>query len=248
MIGDQKISPLSFVSDIVNNDYRTVEVFRKYGIEYCCAGKWPLQSVCDAKGLDAVKIIKELEASRQTYCIPNTIQFGEWDIDFLVDYIINIHHAYLKKVLPETKVQLEEFAISHSKKIPKLTRLVQAFHELANEMLPHLQHEEDILFPYIRQIAHAFQNKESYAGLLVRTLRKPIENVMHHEHETVHTLIGSIRQLTDQYNYAPYTCIHHKVIFLKLFEIDNDLAVHLHLETDILFPQAIELEKKLLHQ
>lgn len=248
MTGAQNISPLSFVSDIVNNDYRTAEVFRKYGIEYCCAGRWPLRIICESKNLDPAKIINELEASMQTICIPNTIQFGEWDIDFLVDYIINIHHAYLKKVLPETKVQIEEFAIAHSKKFPELTSLVQRFHDLANEMLPHLQHEEDILFPYIRQIAHAFHNKESYAGLLVRTLRKPVENVMQHEHATVHTLISQIRQLTDLYTPPQNACTNHKVIFLKLREIDNDLTMHLHLETDILFPRAIEMEKKLLHQ
>jgi regulator of cell morphogenesis and NO signaling len=113
-------------------------------------------------------------------------------------------------------------------------------------MLPHLQHEEEIIFPYIRQIAHAYDNKESYAGLLVRTLRKPVENVMHHEHEAVHKILGNMRQLTNHYTPPQHACTNHKVTFLKLLEIDNDLTQHMYLENDILFPRAIEMEKKLL--
>ena len=242
-----KINPLSFVSDIVNSDYRTAEVFRKYGIEYCCAGKLPLQIICESKNLDFTEIVKELENVMQTICIPNTLPFERWSIDFLIDYIINIHHAYLKKDLPETGVQLEKFAADHQKNFPQLIELVQVFNELVTEMMPHLQHEEEIIFPYIRQIAHAYNNKESYANLLVRTLRKPVENIMQHEHETVHKILSQIRQLTNQYTPPQHACTNHKVTYLKLLEIDNDLARHMYLENSILFPRAIEMEKKLLH-
>jgi len=242
----QKISPLSFVSDIVNNDYRTAEVFRKYGIEYCCAGKWPLQMICESKDLDFTEIIRELENAMSTICVPNTLPVEKWSIDFLIDYIINIHHAYLKKDLPETGEQLERFATEHQKKFPELTELVRVFNNLTSEMLPHLQHEEEIIFPYIRQIAHAFDNKESYAGLLVRTLRKPVANVMQHEHESVQKTLNQIRQLTNYYTPPPHACTNHKVTYSKLHEIDNDLARHMYLENNILFPRAIEMEKKLI--
>lgn len=204
--------------------------------------------ICESKNLDFVQIVKELENAMRTVYIPNTIQFENWDIDFLIDYIINIHHAYLKRDMPETGLQLERFAADHRKKFPELMELVQVFNDLTTEMLPHLQHEEAIIFPYIRQITHAYDNKESYAGLLVRTLRKPVENVMQHEHESVHKTLGQMRQLTNQYNPPQHACTNHKVTFLKLLEIDNDLVQHMYLENDILFPRAIEMEKKLLHQ
>ena len=243
----QKIDPLSFVSDIVNNDYRTAEVFRKYGIEYCCAGRWPLQMICESKSLDYTQIVKELEKAMQTICIPNSLEFEKWDIDFLIDYIINIHHAYLKKHLPEASVQLEIFVTDHRKKYPELVELLKVFNELIADMMPHLRHEEEIIFPYIRQIAHAYDNKESYAGLLVRTLRKPVENVMQHEHETVHKILSQLRRLTNDYTPPQHACTNHKVNFLKLLEIHNDLTRHMYLENSILFPRAIEMEKKLLY-
>ncbi|WP_207515675.1 DUF542 domain-containing protein [Longitalea luteola] len=241
-----KISPFSFVSDIVTNDYRTAEVFRKYGIEYCCGGKWPLKMVCESKNLDLAAVVKELEQSTQTISIPYTIPFETWDIDFLIDYIINIHHVYLKKALPDTKEQLAKFANGHRRKYPELTALEVVFNDLLTDMLPHMVHEEEIIFPYIRQIAHAYDHKESYAGLLVRTLRKPVETVMHHEHESIHKILRAMRQLTGQYTPPPDACTNHRVMYFKLLEIENDLRQHIHLENNILFPRAIDMEKKLL--
>ena len=242
----RKIDPLSSVSDIVNNDYRTAEVFRKHGIEYCCAGKWPLQMILESKELDPATIIEELELSIHPIGKRHSLPYEKWDIDFLIDYIVNIHHAYLKKALPDTKEQLEKFAEGHYKQFPKLTELELVFKSLALEMLPHLQHEEEIIFPYIRQISHAFHNNASYASLLVRTLRKPVENVMDHEHESVNKILTQMRQLTNSYTAPERSCTNHRVIFLKLLEIDTDLAQHMHLENAILFPRSIEMEKKLL--
>jgi regulator of cell morphogenesis and NO signaling len=246
--GAKRIDGNSFVSDIVSNDYRTADVFRKYGIDFCCGGRWPLQIICETKGIDIAVIKKELEQAIRTICLPNTLKFDEWNIDFLTEYVINVHHVYLRKALPEAKEQLLNFMEGHQKKFPYLADLLHVFVELSKEMFPHLQQEETIIFPYIRQIAHAYNSKESYAGLLVRTLRKPVENVMQHEDESVNKSLWQMRRLTNNYSLPEGACISHKVTFLKLLEIDNDLVQHMHLENDILFPRAIAMEKELLER
>ena len=236
------------VSEIVREDYRTADVFRKHDIDLCCGGKWPLEMVCETKNLDYKIIKKELEEAVRTITIHNTLRFDEWDIDFLTDYIVNVHHQYLRTALLEAKDYLLNFLEGHLKKFPQLADLLKILNSLSTEMFPHLEQEETIIFPYIRQIAHAYYSQESYAGLLVRTLRKPVENVMHHEHETVNTILQQMRQITDNYTLPEGACISHKVTFMKLLEIDNDLVQHIHLENDILFPRAIAMEKELLER
>ena len=238
----------SSVSEIVREDYRTADVFRKYDIDFCCGGKWPLRMVCETKNLDYEVIKQELEDSVRTITIHNTLRFDEWDVDFLTDYIVNVHHQYLRKALPEARGYLVNFLDGHLKKFPYLGDLLKIFDRLRREMLPHLDQEETILFPYIRQIAHAYYSKESYAGLLVRTLRKPVENVMRHEHEIVNTILIQMRHITDNYTLPEGACVSHKVTFMKLLEIDNDLVQHMHLENDILFPRSIAMEKELLER
>lgn len=240
------INPDWSVSDIVKADYRAAEVFRKYGIEYCCGGKWPLRAVCESKDVDVNVVIAELKRSLRTIHLPSSLNCEDWNINFLTDYIVNVHHTYLKKALPETKDELARFVENHKARFSYLQELLKAFVELFNETIPHLQQEETIIFPYIRQIAHAYNNKESYAALLVRTLRKPVENVMHHEHEYLNKLLGLLRQLTNGYRAPENACVSHRVVFLKLLELDNDLVQHLYLENDILFPRAIAMERELL--
>ena len=120
------------------------------------------------------------------------------------------------------------------------------FDLLIKQLMPSMEREEEVLFPYIRQIAHAHRHKESYAALLVRTLRKPVEETMFKGHETVTNIILSIRKLTNQYTTPENVCISHKVVIAKLKELDNDLMQHLYLEQSILFPRAMAIEREVL--
>lgn len=241
-----EINDDSMVTDIVANDYRTSAVFRKYDIEFCCGGRVPLQLACEMHGLDKEAIKKELKDSIRNIHITNVIDFNSWDIDFLIDYIKNIHHTYLLKNLPEISDILDRFAEGHQKKYTWLPDLLASFKNLKSFLLPHLEHEEQVIFPYIKQIAHAYQSREPYASLLVRTLRKPVEDLMKQEHEHIRTYLHLSRELTANYAPPPHACVTHKVCFSKLQELDNDLVQHTHLENNILFPKAIAIEKELL--
>src|SRR5436190_1602224 len=119
----RKINNNSSVSEIVSKHYRTADVFRKYGIDFCCGGKLPLRTACELRELDLEIIQEELETSLRTLCISNSLKFDEWNIDFLTDYLVNIHHEYLKKSLPAAIEYLDRFVEGHKKKYPYLVEL-----------------------------------------------------------------------------------------------------------------------------
>ena len=238
----------SFVSDIVREDYRTASVFRKYDIDFCCGGKWALGTVCEMKGIDFDPLKEELEDSVKNIHLSNTLQFDNWNVDFLTEYIVNVHHQYLRDALPQIKSHLTHFIADHAEKYPYLNEVMKQFIYLTKDILPHLGQEEEILFPYIRQISHAYESKESYASLLVRTLRKPVEEVMHREHETVSKVLQRLRDLTNNYTPPVEACVSHRVAFSLLKELDDDLSQHMYLENNILFPKAVSMEKELLQR
>ena len=109
-----------------------------------------------------------------------------------------------------------------------------------------MKHEENMFFPYIKQIYHAHKHRESYARLLIRTLLKPLEEVMLKDHETTGSYLNKLRAITNNYKLPDNACISHRVIFAKLEELDKDLVQHIHLESNILFPKAIAMEQDLL--
>jgi regulator of cell morphogenesis and NO signaling len=198
------------------------------------------------RGIDAAAILAELETATRTIHVSTQLDFANWDIDFLIDYLINVHHRYLKKSLPETQHVLAEFSKEHNKKFPYLVELEKKFDLLIKKLVPSLLEEEEVIFPYIRQIAHAHQHKEPYAALFVRTMRKPVEETMFKGHEIVNDIILSIRTITNKYTTPENVCISHKVVIAKLKELDNDLMQHLYLEQSVLFPRAMAIEKEVL--
>ena len=235
-------------ADIVKKDYRTAAVFSHYGIEFCCGVRWPLSMVCEMKAIPADDLFRQLQQACRTIRVSNRLPFENWSIDFLADYIIHVHHQYLKQFLPQVEQQLEKFIEEHKKKYPDLAELGEGLRLLTKNMMPHLQQEEEILFPYLRQVAHAYTSRESYAVLLIRTLRKPVESIMQDEHSIIETLLNKFRSLTQYYTAPPNACTSHRLSYSMLQELDDDLVQHLYLENGVLFPKAIAMEKELLGQ
>lgn len=241
-----KIEPSSYITDIVKHDYRTADIFRKYDIDFCCGGKWPLDAICENKNLDTNKIMNELQNVVMQTASNAAIDFDSWDVVFLADYIFNVHHRYLNKALPEIKEVTTKFLEGHRNKFPELEEIEAIVKRFQKEIPPHMKQEEEIFFPYIKQIFYAHKNRESYAKLLIRTLRKPLEEVMLKEHESTGANLHRLRTITNNYTPPENACLTHKVTFSKLQELDNDLVQHIHLESNILFPKAIAMEQELL--
>ena len=233
------------IAEIVRNDYRTSDVFRAHGINYCCGGNVTLEETCDSRGLDYDGILRELEQATRTISLSNKTRFNEWKIDFLIDYIVNIHHAYLYDNLTPIKESVSAFVNSHQNKFPYLSDVEKLVDDLSVLILSHNRHEEEIIFPYIKQIDNAYRRKETYGSLFVKTLRKPFGSI-ETEHTKITQLLQELRKITNHYNYPEKACINHRVVFQKLRELDNDLEQHKHLENNILFPRVTEMERELL--
>jgi len=233
------------VSEIVREDYRTSDVFKKYGINYCCSGQTTLLEACTTREVEYNKIVEELNDATRNIHISNALQYSQWRLDFLIDFIVNVHHAYQKMTLSSLDADLTLFAESHSKNYPELEKILAQFLKLSLMILPHNRHEEEIIFPYIKQIENTHRRKETYGNLFVRTLRKPLSHI-ENEHEEISNVLREIQTLTNDYTCPAHACAKHQVIYKKLREFHEDMMQHKHLENNILFPRAIELEKELL--
>ena len=234
------------VRDIVAKHHQTADVFFRHGIDFCCGGKWPLEAVCTSKGMPVEELIAELETSLRNVQLPSNIRFEDWELPFLADFIVHVHHQYLKSAMPVTTAYVRLFLEGHEKKFPELKVIASLVSRLHASILTQIKQEEEVYFPYIKRIAHAHLHREPYADLLVRTLRKPLRTAIAQDLELQENLLQQIRTLTDQYTPPEKACLTHQVTFFKLKEFDHDLIQHLYLENTILFPRAIAMEEELL--
>lgn len=235
-------------AEIVNTDYRTAEVFLQYGIDFCTDNLTTLSSICYNMGIDEESIIRELDKSQISMNVSGTLNYADWNIGFLTDYIENIHHYYLRTALPVLDHYIQQVATDNTEKPTNFEELQRAFKVFSKNMLEHLLYEEETIFPYIRQIGNAFYRKESYASLFVRTLRKPVEEIMDNEHHSTTMSLERFRLLSLNYSLTKQAPLIQKVMYAKLKELDNNLVLHLYLENDVLFPKALIMEKELLQQ
>ncbi|HEX7365534.1 MAG TPA: iron-sulfur cluster repair di-iron protein [Pelobium sp.] len=231
------------IGEMVTKDFRKAQVFKKFGIDFCCGGKKTVKEVCDKKGIDAILVEKELNSFDET---ENTyFDFNNWDLDFLVDYIINTHHKYVKESLPFMVELANKVARVHGGSHPELLAVNKVFDTLAKDFNLHLMKEEKILFPYIKQMLAAKKEGKALTAAPFGEINGPTQ-LMETEHEKAGEDMLAIRNLTNNFELPYGACNSYQIFFKKMMEFENDLFNHVHLENNILFPKAIVLEKEIV--
>jgi regulator of cell morphogenesis and NO signaling len=234
------------LSDIVARDYRTADVFNSFRIDFYSNGDTTLQKVCKDNGLEISEVQSALLSSIRDIQLSNKLPFEDWKIDFLIDYIINVHHVYLRKKMPELQSLITQLQPGDVSEAFDVNSFKLAFDDIYSHVIPHLDNEENTVFPYLKQVTGAWYKKETYGALLIRTLRKPIEKTLLNEHEKLKELMQKLRKITHHYSTSKYGSIKYKILMKQLQEFDNDFVQHMYLETKILFPRVMVIEKELL--
>ena len=230
------------LGQIAAKDLRKVEVFKKYGLDFCCNGKKTVKEACVEKGLDVTKIEHELQQADKA---PGgrPIPYNDWSPEFLGEYIVNTHHAFVRKVLPEMVTYAEKVMKVHGDRHPELLRVYQLVVGIEAELGAHLVKEEKVLFPCIKELSIGENAPQSLRVLHLGSVRHPI-NLMEMEHEVVAEHLDEIKKLTNNYSLPQDACATYNLLFNMMREFEEDLNMHVHLENNILFPKALAIEKK----
>ncbi|MBP9187788.1 MAG: DUF542 domain-containing protein, partial [Bacteroidia bacterium] len=107
------------LGEIAAKDLRKAEVFKKYGIDFCCGGKKTVKEACAEKGIDVTVVEQELQQADKLIS-SHPIPYNEWNLDFLADYILNTHHTYVRKNLPDLVAYAKKVAEVHGSQHPEL--------------------------------------------------------------------------------------------------------------------------------
>lgn len=234
------------IGQIAASDLRKAEVFGKYGIDFCCGGKQTLREACTEKGLDITEIEQELgQASTSRGQRP--LEFNEWKLDFLAEYIVNMHHGYIKKTLPNMLAYAAKVASVHGAHHPELLRIQELAELAGQELTTHMDKEETILFPYIKSLAEAQESGKDATPAPFGTVQNPIR-MMEHEHDEVGEMLAEIRSLSREYAIPEDACTSYTMLYRMLEEFEHDLHIHVHLENNILFPKATKMESAMVRK
>lgn len=229
------------VGELVAKDYQTASIFQIHGIDFCCNGNRSIKEVCTRAKVTTDELIQELDVVLNGKVIFNN-EIQSLPIDELAEHIEKVHHSYVQKQIPVLNAFLEKLVKVHGERHPELLEIREAFKSSSEQLTMHMKKEELLLFPHVRKMVRAIKNNEKVGPAIFGTVLNPIE-VMKAEHETEGDRFRRIAEWSNNYMPPEDACNTYRVAFNLLREFESDLHLHIHLENNILFPKAIELEE-----
>jgi len=219
------------VGDIAAAIPSSVRIFQRHGIDFCCGGKRALGTVCAERGLSFAATVTAIEASASA---PSRDR--DWThepLSSLIEHIVVTYHDNLCEELPRLQEMASKVARVHGVKTPTVIRIAEIVEDLSAELVAHMRKEETVLFPAIRAI------EEGRAD--VAWINAPV-SVMEREHDHAGALLEDLRELTRGYVPPDDACATTRALYHGLEQLERSMHVHVHLENNVLFPRALQVE------
>jgi regulator of cell morphogenesis and NO signaling len=175
---------------------------------------------------------------------PSDVDISELDGLTLTQVVENIessHHDYLRETLPVINELIDRVVNAHGTNDDRLTDIQKLFEKLSADLENHLLHEEEALFPMVRDMEVDGAIKPTRCG---ETVGGPIA-CMENDHNAAREEIGQLRKLTDDYAVPEFACMTYRNMLEKLDQFEQNTIVHMHKEEEVLFPGALKAQAAL---
>jgi len=213
------------VADLVLDHSECAAVFRRHRINFCCAGDRSVEQAAEAKGLDLDALLEDLSqaiAGRRGEQGENPRELSTAQ---LITHILSSHHKYLREALPLVDALAAKVSRVHGEYNPKLRSLASAVEELAATLVPHLDEEEQLLFP-------ALTTEQIERALVADRLR-----IMEQEHRALADLLERVRAASDDFTMPDWACTSYRTLFSELAQLEADVHTLVHIESHVLKPR-----------
>jgi len=230
----------SKMKDIALSNPAARQVLEDAGLDYCCGGGQSLHDACLHTDVPAEEILKRLRENSKDVS-PDEANWTSAPLSDLTRHIRERHHRYVREAIARVQTLLDKVVTKHGENHPEITDIQRLFTEIGREMIIHMQKEEQILFPYIDALEKAASTHGSMEPPFFQTVRNPIHTMMK-EHESAGELVKQIRKVSSEYKAPADACTSYKALYQDLQAFEADLHQHVHLENNILFPRAVEME------
>ena len=238
------ISSEMTVRDVAARIPESTRLFETLKIDYCCGGNRPLTQACATAGVEVNNVIEQLRALEKSEANDGTIvDFQKLSATELITHILETHHVFTKFEIDRIRALATKVIGAHGANHPELLTVEELIQRLCGDLAPHMFKEEQILFPYIQKMEQAKTQAKPIPFAPFGTVKNPIW-MMTMEHDTAGDILGKLRAVTSDYRVPSDACISYQTLYQALEAFEKDLHQHIHLENNILFPKAVELESR----
>jgi regulator of cell morphogenesis and NO signaling len=193
-----------------------------HGFDFCCGGANTLRSVTQDRGMDVEELLRDLEALHARP-VSDERDWAKANANELIDHILTRYHARHRQQLPELIRLAQTVERVHADNPDCPRGLALRLERMKAALEQHMEKEEGILFPMLRQGFPPFA-------------RGPI-GVMRSEHDQHGEALGDLVALTRGFKVPAEACDTWRALMLGLQTLRADLMQHIHLENNVLFEE-----------
>jgi regulator of cell morphogenesis and NO signaling len=220
----------------------STRLFERLKIDYCCGGNQPLAQACASAGIDVDNVMGMLAEVTESTSQPES-DFQNASLPDLITHIVETHHVFTKTELDRLEALGDKVLAAHGGNHPELVAVRELLDQLCHDLKPHMFKEERILFPFIVAMAEAAEQNQPAPFAPFGTINNPIRMMMF-EHDNAGQILRQLRAMTSDYTLPVDACVSYQTLYRALENLEKDLHQHIHLENNILFPKAVDLEKR----
>ncbi len=136
------------VKDIALSNPGARQILEDAGLDYCCGGSKSLHEACLHADVPTEEILNRLRENSK-HVSPGEVNWTSALLSDLTRHIREKHHRYVREAIPRVRTLLEQVKAKHGENHPEIADVQKLFAEVGQEMIMHMQKEEQILFPYI---------------------------------------------------------------------------------------------------
>lgn len=221
----------------------SIRIFEAFGIDYCCGGNKSLMQASQQAGVSPERLLEKLSELDVQSADPDFSPWQQASLSSLTQHIAERHHEFVRNEVPRLNSLFEKVRSRHGSAHPELTPMSLLFGFLGEDMLNHMQKEEQVLFPYIERLEQDSEQGTLPPATPFGSVDRPVDCMMR-DHEKTGREIQQIREWSNGFTLPEGACLTYRALYAGLREFEQDLHRHVHLENNILFPRAIGLEAK----
>lgn len=237
-----KLNSSQTVRDIAVHYPVTVRVFESLGIDYCCGGRRSLQEACEKASVNLAETLQLLSSADELSSKEGS-NWADTRILELTQHIVEQHHSYVRRESPRLIAMLDKVVTCHGADHQELKSIQEMFVAMVDELAMHMMKEENLLFPHLVKLEEAVRQGSPMPHASFGSVEDPISRMMA-DHDDAGALTVHIRDLSNDFKVPVGACPTYRGLYQGLEEFERDLHRHVHLENNILFPKAIEIERK----
>jgi regulator of cell morphogenesis and NO signaling len=235
------------IREIALEQPATIRVFERFGIDYCCGGRKSIAQACSELQLSTDQVLEKLQEVSNSTDENDQRAWQSAPLAKLIQHIVRKHHTFCREEMPRLQALAEKVRSRHGVAHPELAQIEELFSAHRRELTTHMLKEEQLLFPHIARVEHCAFAGESTPAAFFGSVANPVKAMLD-EHDTAGDLLKQIRKLSSDFTPPMGACPSYQGLFHGLLAFERDLHLHVHLENNILFPRAIEMEGQETHR